>query len=313
VSVSIVIPTKSNENELERCLLSIFNLDFPNFEVIVVDGHSQDNTVEIAKKYGCRVLYENKGTRAAAINIGVRFAKGEYVAFTDADAAVEKHWLANLVNVLKGESVIGAAMGRQLIPKDANFFTKCVMKAWQTFFGGGTLQAIGERPVQLYVDHPVGVNSIVKKTVFEQVGGLSEDLVTAEDVELGFNIRSLGYKIAYVSDAIVLHYRLAHPLGFFKRMIQYGYGRAQLFKKNRRTLKFKNLAPTLLIFLFAFSWLLGLFENRLLLLSLFYFLLAMTAGFVKGSNLKEKIGIFCAIILSHIGYGIGFIRCILKR
>lgn len=61
--VSIVIPTKNNADTIEKCLASIRNLDCPcELEVIIVDGNSTDGTVEIAKKYGCKIIFENKGT-----------------------------------------------------------------------------------------------------------------------------------------------------------------------------------------------------------------------------------------------------------
>jgi len=61
--VSIIIPTKNNGDILEKCLASIQNLDYPKdrYEVIVVDGHSTDDTVEIAEKYGCKVVYKCVG------------------------------------------------------------------------------------------------------------------------------------------------------------------------------------------------------------------------------------------------------------
>jgi glycosyltransferase involved in cell wall biosynthesis len=101
------IPTKNNADILEKCLESIkqtlekfdqqpfrksltknappaSQLDYPNdeYEVIVVDGHSTDNTVKIAEKYGCKVVYENAGTIGAARNIGVDISNGDpFVVF----------------------------------------------------------------------------------------------------------------------------------------------------------------------------------------------------------------------------------------
>ena len=99
MKVSIIIPTKNNAGILEKCLKSIENLDYPKeeLEVVIVDGHSEDGTVEIARKYGCRVVYESVGTIGGARNIGVQNSNGEFIVFTDADCVAERDWLKNLL------------------------------------------------------------------------------------------------------------------------------------------------------------------------------------------------------------------------
>jgi len=100
LKVSIIIPTKNNGDILEKCLASIRNLDYPpkdKYEVIIVDGHSTDNTVEIAKKYGCKVVYEDIGRISYARDLGVKYAEGEFIAFTDADCIVDRNWLKELI------------------------------------------------------------------------------------------------------------------------------------------------------------------------------------------------------------------------
>jgi len=107
--VSIIIPTKNNGDILEKCLASIRNLDYPpkdKYEVIIVDGHSTDGTVEIAKKYGCKVVYEDVGTHDGACNVGIKTAKGEFIAFTDADRAITKIWFKNLVKHFNSENIV---------------------------------------------------------------------------------------------------------------------------------------------------------------------------------------------------------------
>jgi len=78
LKVSIIIPTKNNGDILDKCLASIQNLDYPKdkYEVIIVDGHSTDNTVEIVKKYGCKVVYEDRGRISYARDIGVKQIDG---------------------------------------------------------------------------------------------------------------------------------------------------------------------------------------------------------------------------------------------
>jgi cellulose synthase/poly-beta-1,6-N-acetylglucosamine synthase-like glycosyltransferase len=308
--VTIVIPTKNSEKDIDRCLRSIYNNEYPNYEVIIVDGGSQDRTVEIAKEYGSSVLYEKVGTRAAAINVGAMEARGDYIAFTDADAVVDKCWLFNLLEAMK-DPTIGAATGRQVVPENAPYFSKCLFKGWQTFLGGGTVHAMSNDRIKL-VDHPVGVNSIVAKNVFKQLGMISEDLVTAEDVELGYRIRTRGYKILYVPDAVVFHYRIATPWKHFKHMFEYGRGRAQLFRKNPRTIGVINLAPACVVIFLPTCLLIGWHYGVSLILPMAYFLLVLFLGLLRGQGFKEKLGICYAVILSHFGYGIGFVRGLLS-
>jgi glycosyltransferase involved in cell wall biosynthesis len=129
MKVSIVIPTKNNGDILEKCLISIQNLDYPKEEIetIIVDGHSTDGTVEIAKKYGCKIVYEDIGTRGGACNIGVKNANGEFkfIVFTDADCVVPKNWLKNLVKHFNSEK-IACVGGPNVTPKDDTEFAKCV-------------------------------------------------------------------------------------------------------------------------------------------------------------------------------------------
>jgi glycosyltransferase involved in cell wall biosynthesis len=82
-AISLVIPTKNEEGNLQRVLSTI-----PDFidEILVVDGYSKDKTVEIAKKNKCRVLFD-RGGKGSAVKIGVKKARGEYVIMMDADCS----------------------------------------------------------------------------------------------------------------------------------------------------------------------------------------------------------------------------------
>ena len=83
--ISVIIPVKNEEDKIERCLEAVFDQIVQPFEVIVVDGHSTDKTVENARKFAVRILYENYGTAGGARQVGVGNAEGDYVAFADAD------------------------------------------------------------------------------------------------------------------------------------------------------------------------------------------------------------------------------------
>ncbi|NQE44642.1 Glycosyltransferase AglE [ANME-1 cluster archaeon GoMg2] len=104
--ISVVIPVKNEAGKIERCLEAVFNQSHKPHEMIVVDGHSTDKTVENARKFSVKILYADYHTRAGACKIGVESAKGDFVAFTDADCIPEKSWLENQIEVFN-ERYIG--------------------------------------------------------------------------------------------------------------------------------------------------------------------------------------------------------------
>jgi len=112
LKVSIIIPTKNNGDIPDKCLTSIQNQDYlrDKYEVIIVDGHSTDGTVEIAKKYGCTVVYEDVRTLDGACNVGIKTAKGEFIAFADADRAITKIWFKNLVKHFNSENIVSVGV-----------------------------------------------------------------------------------------------------------------------------------------------------------------------------------------------------------
>ena len=95
--VSIIIPVRNEAGLLKNCLESISNLDYPKerIEVVIADGMSTDGTAEVARQYGARVVLNEKKTVSPGRNVAFKPAKGEIIAFTDADCIVDKNWIKN--------------------------------------------------------------------------------------------------------------------------------------------------------------------------------------------------------------------------
>jgi len=96
--VSIVVPTRNSAETLPLCLASIRRQTYRNIEVIVVDSYSTDNTVEIAKRFGAKVI-QVAGERARAKNVGLRLAKGKYVLFIDSDMVLTPRVVEKCIQV----------------------------------------------------------------------------------------------------------------------------------------------------------------------------------------------------------------------
>ena len=249
--VSIIIPTKNNGDILEKCLAAIQNLDYPKeeYEVIIVDGHSTDNTVEIAKKYGCKIVYEDVGTRGGACNIGVKNAKGEFIAFTDGDCVVPKDWLRNLIKHFNSGNIASVG-GPNITPEGDTEFAKCIGVVL-TFLSkpGSRYGLVADKVIETF--HNSGCNVAYRKNVIEEAGWFNEKLITCEDEELDYRILEKGYKILYTPDAKVLHYRRPTWKRFYKQAYKYAVGRMQAIKLHWKMGKWYHYTPPALISLIA--------------------------------------------------------------
>lgn len=257
--VSIIVPTKNNGDILEKCLASIKNLDYPNedYEVIIVDGHSTDRTVEIAKKYGCKIAYEDVGTRGGACNIGVKTAKGEYIMFTDADCVVPKDWLRSLIKHFNNEKV-ACVGGPNITPEDDTEFAKCVGVVLSFLSKPGSRYGLNiDKVIETF--HNSGCNVAYRKNAIEEAGWFNEKLITCEDEELDYRIKEKGHKILYTPHAKVYHYRRPTWKKFYKQAYKYAVGRMQAIKLHWKTGKWYHwIVPALILLivvLFALSFL----------------------------------------------------------
>jgi len=89
--ISIIVPAYNEEKYLPKCLWALTHQDFKlPYEIIVVDNNSADKTKKIAKKFGARVVFEKKKGLLKARDKGIKSARAELIAITDADTLVPK-------------------------------------------------------------------------------------------------------------------------------------------------------------------------------------------------------------------------------
>ena len=109
---SIIIPAYNAEAYLQRCLDSIFSQEFEDYEVVVINDGSTDDTAELLVQYAAghtnlRVITQSNQGMATARNRGIDKAKGEYILFVDSDDELMPHALSNLAPQINGEDIIG--------------------------------------------------------------------------------------------------------------------------------------------------------------------------------------------------------------
>ena len=319
VEVSIIIPTKNEGHILENCLRSIHKLHYPQdrVEVIIVDGHSIDDTVAVATKYGCSIVFEDVGTRGGACNIGVRNAAGDYIVFTDADCVVPQDWLTNLIKHFDNIEIASVG-GPNITPEEDTEFAKCV-GAVLSFLSkpGSRYGLVANNVMETY--HNSGCNVAYRKSVIEEVGGFNESFITCEDEELDFRIKETGGKILYTPDAKVFHYRRPTWQRFYNQAYKYAIGRIQAIKLHWRMGRWFHYVPPasilIIVLLFLSAFLDAIFLG-IALLSLVFGLIGislMSLYLSSKTNIRRFLTFFGLIVLWFLGYGLGMFRGLWKR
>jgi glycosyltransferase involved in cell wall biosynthesis len=223
--VSVVVPVYNGEATIEDCVNSLLQIDFPasEREIILVDNASIDDTGKILSRFNdrIRVVHETKRGAAAARNRGIVSARGEIVAFTDADCVVERGWLANLVAPLTKES-IGIVGGKILAKRPCN-----------------PIEAFGEsihdheQAINVYEPpHVITMNwasrvSVLRENLFD------EKFLRSQDVDLSYRILQRGYRFVFAPAAVVYHRNERTFAGLFKEGFTHGFHSVQLIKKHK--------------------------------------------------------------------------------
>lgn len=308
--VSIIIPVRNEAGLLKSCLESISNLDYPKdrIEVIIADGMSTDDTVNTAKQLGARVVLNEKKTVSPGRNVAFKLAKGEIIAFTDADCIVDKNWIINSVRYFEDDKV-ACVGGPNLTPYGEGYFGKAVGFVFnQGIFSAGSIHARELKEVKEVRSIP-GCNAIYKKDALEKVMPIDETLLTCDDTELNQRLIDKGYKLLYTPDVFVWHYRRPNPKRLFRQMYRYAIGRLQVGKKDRRMINAMHILVGLSL---PISLMILVFLPQFFLLMLFLYalLLVVYAGMALMKTNSLRISLYVPFVISIIlcSWSAGFMR-----
>jgi glycosyltransferase involved in cell wall biosynthesis len=212
--ISIIIPTKHEGQYIETTLKQFLPIKQQlGIEVIVSDGGSSDNTLEIARKYADRVLVPKKGEKqniAIGRNAGAKVAKADILFHTDADVIIpnKPDFFAKLFAVFEDENIVAATFRLRVYPDEESLTARIVHNV---FFNGlvrlanhfGSIAAKGECQV-------------VRASTFHKINGYDENIAFGEDAHLFSRLSKLG-RIVYLNDLVVYHSpRRFHKQGYFK-------------------------------------------------------------------------------------------------
>jgi len=301
--VTVIVPCLNEERFIGVCLESIIANDYPkeSLEVLVVDGYSKDRTREIIErykiqdtKYKIRLLDNPKITTPAAMNVGIKNAKGDIILKMDAHTKYEKDYISKCVEHLEesGADNVGGVL--ESVPAQNTLMAKAIAFCLSHTFGaGGSYFRTGTTDAKEVDTVAFGC---YKKEVFEKIGLYDERMAKIEDLELNLRLKKAGGKIMLFPDIKALYYPSSSTLGsFFKHNFDDGMWTTYPLKFGFVSGSWRHYIPLIFVLTLPVSiWL-------YIPVSLFFSL--------KIAMINNNIAFFFVMPLAfgarHIGYGIG--------
>ena len=314
--VTVVVPARNEEANLGPCLSSILGQDWPNLQVLVVDGASTDGTAAIVESFARRdprveLLVNPDRTIPRSLNLALRAARGSWLVRVDAHASVPPDYVRRLMRHLESGDW-GGVGGR----KDGQGVTpagRAIAAAMASPFGVGNSTYHHGRCVRT-VDHiPFGA---YPTALARELGGWDERLLANEDFEFDYRVRRHGRQLLFDPELkIGWQCRQSVP-DLFRQYCRYGRGKADVARLHPASLQPRHVvAPGLLG-----SWL-----GALLLLPVVRLLAALpfavyllglafaSARTSRGLDRRARPYLPAAFVAMHLGWGFGFWEGLIRR
>ncbi len=325
-SVAIIIPVKRFNERLRKCLQQCLELDYPNFEIIVFPDESPDELPPEFKEK-IKIIATGDMGPAEKRDLALAHSQAEIFAFLDDDAYPERDWLKNAIENFKDQQV--AAVGGPAVTPDNSPMREMasgnVLASVLTSGPYAYRYVSGERRE---VDDYPSCNFIIRREVFEELGGFGNKFWPGEDTKLCLDItKTLGKKIVYDPSVLVQHHRRLLFLPHLKQVANYALHRGYFAKKLPETsFRLSYFMPSLFLLYLITGTVLSYFNRSVALIYLnsmvfYYSLIFFCTLFtvlqekkVKSSFKKIKLILLTSagIIFTHLCYGLFFIKGLLS-
>ncbi|MGL6194394.1 MAG: glycosyltransferase family 2 protein [Thermoguttaceae bacterium] len=249
ILLSVIMPVRNESLHIEEVLDKLLAQDYSKekYEILVVDGMSDDDTRAKVQKYVEKYpnvrLFENpKRLSSAARNVGVVNAQGEFVVVVDGHCIIDSDKMFEKIeNAFQNPEV--DCLGRPQ-PLELSHATK-----WQLAIAAARRSRIGHHPDSfIYSDQPcfcpaISVAVAYRKSVFDKTGLFDENFDAAEDCELNYRCDKAGLKCYFVPEIAVRYVPRATLGSLAKQLTRYGKGRVRLTRKHPETFSWKSFLP----------------------------------------------------------------------
>ncbi len=203
--VSVIIPAYNQGHYLREAIQSVLNQTYHDFDILVVDDGSTDNTSEIAHTFDdprISYLYQDNRGLSGARNTGIRYSSGKYLTFLDSDDLFLPDKLNLLTDELENHPEIGFVAGQAIPIDESGHRTGRIFDT-----------ALPENPVKLLLGNPLHVGSVMlKRSWQEQVGFFDENLRSYEDWDMWLRLGLAGCKMGWVAQPVSLYRFHSHQM-----------------------------------------------------------------------------------------------------
>lgn len=237
--VSVVVPVLNREKSIGNCLKSLVDMDYPSYEVIVVDNGSTDNTVQIVKEFRVRLVREKRKGPYMARNAGIKAARGGLILFIDSDCLATTNLLHCLVKEFRNDTIAG--VGGPIISHQPETlvedfghlagihqysYPRGILK-WnkKKFLSGGIFTS----------------NAMFRKDVLEKLHHFDDDFMSGGDYDFCWRLQRAGYLLYFTPDAVVYHKHRGNLWGLVKQFFKYGKEQPKLLKKQPEGFSFVKI------------------------------------------------------------------------
>lgn len=319
--VSILMPVYNEEREVGAAIASALRQTVTSTELLVVDGRSEDRTVEVVRALAeqeSRVrLLDNPGRAiSSGLNVGLRHARGTFVQRVDAHLIVNDTYLETGLTVL-GEHPEAAAVGGHRVGVARSATGRAVATALSSPYGvGDSINHYATEPQE--TDH--ASMGVYRTEVLRAVGGWDESLRVNEDVDIDHRILALGHRIRYHPD-MVMHWSVRESLRDFGRQYRrYGRGKAGMVRKNgAAAVRARHLVPPALLLALGTGVVAGVRGHRIVAAALLTpYPLGLTGAVLRTASSEPRspdasLRLAGAFATMHLSWGFGFLEGLLLR
>ena len=319
LTITLIIPCRNEAKFIAQCLDSILANTYPKecLEVLIIDGMSDDGTRDVIRVYAARHAFirlldnQNKIT-PSALNIGIRFARGEIVMRMDVHVTYPTNYISGLLSALMETGADNAGGLCNTVPTNNTVIGQAIAIAMAHPFG------VGNSYFRIGVSEPRWVDTVpfgcYRKEVFDRIGLFDEKMVRNEDDEFNLRLIKHGGKILLVPHIVSYYYARDSLRKLWRMYSQYGYFKPLVVSKIGRVLTIRQLVPSAFVSCLFLLAALGLWSGLALtsdeILLFTYVAANFCVSWITAARTKTKSALALPLVFPvlHFGYGLGFLK-----